>query len=54
MWVRFKDNFGVVSVVLFDQDVTRLLGKISNDMVKVFLEDGDENAFPDELNVVVD
>lgn len=41
-------------VVHFDRDITRLLAKITNDMVKGLAEDRDEYAFLDELNVLFD
>lgn len=41
-------------MVLFDQDETRLLGKFENDMVKGLPIYGYEDAFPNELNVIMD
>lgn len=52
--VRCKDNLDVMSVVLFDWHATYLLGKSENVMVKGFPEDGEEDAYPDELNVIAD
>lgn len=41
-------------MVLFDRYAIHLLGKITNGMLKGLPIDGDEDAFPDELIVIVD